>query len=143
MMNAVFTMHGISQLAGHASASRHGGVQRLAVPRIQGGQLLHELVLRPICRQDVVHHDRFGGVPDCTAFYFRLAVLETRQYTFDVAEDVQKAIYNAKAYRSGKWGEGNADEIPCVVTRAVAHEQLEVGKTGWGEFSASNAGGRV
>ena len=53
----------------------------------------------------------FGGIPGWFALYYRLTIPETPRYTFDVKHDLIKAAADSRRFRSGKRGQGKADEL--------------------------------
>lgn len=75
----------------------------------------------------------FGTATILTSFQ-RLTIPETPRYTFDVARDVEKAAVDVETYRSGKHGEGHADEIARVQARQAAEQQITVPKASFGDF---------
>lgn len=60
----------------------------------------------------------FGGIPGWFALYYRLTIPETPRYTFDVLQDVEKAVNDSQRYRNGKRGEASLDPLGHARMRA-------------------------
>jgi MFS transporter, PHS family, inorganic phosphate transporter len=60
----------------------------------------------------------FGGIPGWFALYYRLTIPETPRYTFDVLQDVEKAVGDTRRYRSGQKGEAQLDPLRHARMRA-------------------------
>ena len=67
----------------------------------------------------------FGAVPACFALYYRITIPETPRYTFDVAQDIEKADADIKAYISNK-KEGEVDPVVQQQTKARMGRRLSV-----------------
>ncbi|KAK3939156.1 inorganic phosphate transporter pho84 [Diplogelasinospora grovesii] len=136
MMNAVFAMQGIGQLA--------AGILLLIVTAgfkdsLSLASKTSVCSTTPACVESVDKMWRiivgFGAVPGCIALYFRLTIPETPRYTFDVERDVQKAVGDVETYRTGKWGDSKIDEVARVQAKVQAQAQLDVPKASWSDFA--------
>ncbi|QPG74268.1 Inorganic phosphate transporter pho84 [Brettanomyces nanus] len=61
----------------------------------------------------------FGALPGCIALYFRLTIPESPRYTFDVANEAEKATADAAKFASGKHGnaaEGDIEALKVTVS---------------------------
>jgi PHS family inorganic phosphate transporter-like MFS transporter len=135
MMNAVFAMQGIGQLSAGillliVTAGFKDSLTTSAKPANCASNAVCLSAADKMWRIIV----GFGAVPGCIALYFRLTIPETPRYTFDVEQDVQKAVSDVETYRTGKWGDGEVDEVARVQAKAAAREQLEVPKASWSDF---------
>lgn len=72
----------------------------------------------------------FGAVPACFALYYRITIPETPRYTFDVAQDIEKADADIKAYISNK-KEGEVDPVVQQQTKARMGRRLSVPQASW------------
>lgn len=136
MMNAVFAMQGIGQLA--------AGIMLLIVTAgfkdsLELASTAAKCSTIPGCIQSTDKMWRiivgFGAVPGCIALYFRLTIPETPRYTFDVERDVSKAVADVETYRTGKWGDGHVDEVARIQAKIAAASQLETPKASWTDFA--------
>ena len=65
----------------------------------------------------------FGAIPGWFALYYRLTIPETPRYTFDIRHDIEKAVADARAFNSGRRGEGYTDPARRArVLRDVKHK---------------------
>lgn len=48
---------------------------------------------------------------------------------------MQKAVADVETYRTGRWGEGEVDELSRAQSRFAARAQLEIPKASWSDFA--------
>lgn len=78
-----------------------------------------------------------GGVPGMIALYFRLTIPESPRYTFDVANDAEKAVADSAKYTSGEHGnasQGDIEELKKTETHVEEEEEYEPPKATWKDF---------
>ncbi len=76
----------------------------------------------------------FGGIPGWFALYYRLTIPETPRYTFDVAQDLEKASADMRAYRMGKKGEGVTDPKRHARKLQETRAKYHTPRPSWGDF---------
>lgn len=72
----------------------------------------------------------FGAVPAVFALYYRITIPETPRYTFDVANDIEKAQADIKAYVNNQ-AEGVVDPIAQQKTKQRMGKHLSTPKASW------------
>lgn len=72
----------------------------------------------------------FGALPACFALYYRITIPETPRYTFDVANDVEKADADIRAYMASR-PEGDVDAVVQARTKKIAAPSLNIPSASW------------
>jgi len=75
----------------------------------------------------------FGAVPACFALYYRITIPETPRYTFDVAQDIEKAQADIKAYVNNQ-KEGEVDPVSQQRTKQKMGKHLAAPRASWGDL---------
>ncbi|KAI6359289.1 hypothetical protein MCOR25_007125 [Pyricularia grisea] len=71
-----------------------------------------------------------GAVPACFAMYYRITIPETPRYTLDVAQDIEKAEADVKAYM-GSQNEGTVDPLIQARAKRLASISLDIPSASW------------
>lgn len=77
----------------------------------------------------------FGALPACFALYYRITIPETPRYTFDVAQDVEKADADIKAYVASR-PEGVVDPVKqakMTLSSSGSVNRLSMPSASWGD----------
>lgn len=74
-----------------------------------------------------------GALPGIFAFYYRITIPETPRYTFDVAQDIEKADADIKAFKDGE-AEGHPDALKQQRTKLLQGPSLIQPKASWSDF---------
>lgn len=74
--------------------------------------------------------------PFTNTYLVRLTIPETPRYTFDIEQDVQQAVDDVHAYKTGKWGDGEVDDVARAQAKKAAEGQLEIPKASWADFGS-------
>ncbi|KAM7195597.1 Major facilitator superfamily domain containing protein [Rhypophila sp. PSN 637] len=82
----------------------------------------------------------FGALPACFALYYRITIPETPRYTFDVAQDVEKADADIKAYVASR-PEGVVDPVRQAKMllkgqQSGSSTRLTIPSASWGDVFA-------
>jgi PHS family inorganic phosphate transporter-like MFS transporter len=121
MMAAVFSMQGAGQLAAVLVATivTFGFRDSLSIPSFSA--------CGPQCQVAADCGWRIiigiSALPAIFALYYRLTIPETPRYTFDVAQDIEKATADLRAFKNGR-AEGHPDALQRVQTKLVASNSL-------------------
>jgi MFS transporter, PHS family, inorganic phosphate transporter len=131
MMAAVFSMQGAGQFAAAivalivtvsfrssftaAKASECGPACQLAADR---------------CWRIVIGA---GALPAIFALYYRITIPETPRYTFDVAQDIEKADADIKAFKVGE-AEGHPDALLRERSKIINSPSLTQPRASWADF---------
>lgn len=130
-MGAVFAMQGIGQLvAALIALIVTAGFKESLVMSLSVGKCDYACLLAVDRMWRIIVG--FGAVPGCVALYYRLTILETPRYTFDVARDIEQGAEDAKAYLSGQ-SAGQPDEMRRIQAIRQASE-VEIPKASWSDF---------
>jgi PHS family inorganic phosphate transporter-like MFS transporter len=80
----------------------------------------------------------FGAVPGLVALYFRLTIPESPRYTFDVANEIEKAAADTGKFVSGQHGNAEQGDIEYLTQHETrdAHLNYEPPKATWNDFWA-------
>src|SRR3984957_4020087 len=64
-----------------------------------------------------------GALPALFALYYRITIPETPRYTFDVAQDIEKAYADIKAFKDGE-AEGRPDSLLRERSKIISSSRL-------------------
>ncbi|KAH8836721.1 hypothetical protein MCOR29_007375 [Pyricularia oryzae] len=71
-----------------------------------------------------------GALPACFAMYYRITIPETPRYTLDVAQDIEKAEADVKAYMCSQ-PEGTVDPLARARAKRLASISLDIPSASW------------
>jgi MFS transporter, PHS family, inorganic phosphate transporter len=74
-----------------------------------------------------------GALPAIFALYYRITIPETPRYTFDVAQDLEKAYADIKAFKDGE-AEGRPDALLRERSKIVNTPNLAQPRASWADF---------
>ncbi len=74
-----------------------------------------------------------GALPAIFALYYRITIPETPRYTFDVAQDIEKADADIKAFKDGE-AEGRPDALLRERSKIVSSPGLSQPRASWHDF---------
>src|SRR5271170_7339440 len=74
-----------------------------------------------------------SALPAIFALYYRLTIPETPRYTFDVAQDIEKANADIRAFKGGR-AEGRPDALQRVQTKLVTSASPTQPRASWADF---------
>lgn len=80
----------------------------------------------------------FGALPACFALYYRITIPETPRYTFDVAQDIEQADADIKAYVASQ-PEGVVDPVrraKLMMNMSATGSKLTVPSASWRDVFA-------
>lgn len=75
----------------------------------------------------------FGALPALVALYYRITIPETPRFTFDVAQDIEKADADIRAFKDGE-AEGHPDALKQERTKLLYGPSLIQPKASWNDF---------
>jgi MFS transporter, PHS family, inorganic phosphate transporter len=134
MMAAVFSMQGVGQLLAAivalvvTAASKNIFINVKDVASCDGACLV-------ACDRAWRIIIGFGALPACFALYYRITIPETPRYTFDVAQDIEQADADIKAYMQNK-GDGYVDPLVRARAKKVSSPALTVPSASWPDVSS-------
>ena len=74
-----------------------------------------------------------GALPAIFALYYRITIPETPRYTFDVAQDIEKADADIKAFKDGE-SEGHPDAMLRQRSKLINSPGLIQPRASWADF---------
>jgi PHS family inorganic phosphate transporter-like MFS transporter len=74
-----------------------------------------------------------GALPAIFALYYRITIPETPRYTFDVAQDIEKADADIKAFKDGE-AEGRPDSLLRERSKIISSSSLAQPRASWADF---------
>lgn len=74
-----------------------------------------------------------GALPAIFALYYRITIPETPRYTFDVAQDIEKADADIKAFTDGE-AEGHPDALLRERSKIISSPGLTQPRASWTDF---------
>jgi MFS transporter, PHS family, inorganic phosphate transporter len=76
-----------------------------------------------------------GALPALFALYYRITIPETPRFTFDVAQDIEKADADIRAYMDGE-PNGRPDALKREQTKLISNTLFTQPRASWFDFSA-------
>jgi PHS family inorganic phosphate transporter-like MFS transporter len=76
-----------------------------------------------------------GALPALFALYYRITIPETPRFTFDVAQDIEKADADIRAYMNGE-PNGRPDALQREQTKLISNPLFTQPRASWSDFSA-------
>jgi PHS family inorganic phosphate transporter-like MFS transporter len=76
----------------------------------------------------------FGALPALFALYYRITIPETPRYTFDVAQDIEKADADIQAFKDGL-SDGHPDAMKQERSKLLYGPSLNQPKASWKDFA--------
>ncbi|KLU93038.1 hypothetical protein MAPG_11979 [Magnaporthiopsis poae ATCC 64411] len=129
MVAAVFSMQGIGQLT--------AAIVALIVVVAFKGSFVNVTDLARCGADCQIAADRswrlivgVGAVPACFALYYRITIPETPRYTFDVAQDIEKADADIKAYMASK-SNGDVDSVEQARAKQLMAPSFAIPSASW------------
>ncbi|KAL8382369.1 hypothetical protein RB595_006247 [Gaeumannomyces hyphopodioides] len=129
MVAAVFSMQGIGQLTAAV-------VALIVVVAFKGSFInVTDLSLCGIDCQTAADRSwrlivGVGALPACFALYYRITIPETPRYTFDVAQDIEKADADIKAYMASK-PDGDVDSVKQARAKQLMAPSFAIPSASW------------
>jgi MFS transporter, PHS family, inorganic phosphate transporter len=74
-----------------------------------------------------------GALPAIFALYYRITIPETPRYTFDVAQDIEKADADIKAFKDGE-ADGHPDAMLRARAKIISSPGLIQPRASWADF---------
>jgi MFS transporter, PHS family, inorganic phosphate transporter len=131
MMAAVFSMQGAGQLAAVLVALivTFGFRDSFSIPSFSACGLQCQVAADRGWRIII----GTSALPAIFALYYRLTIPETPRYTFDVAQDIEKANADIRAFKDGQ-AEGHPSALQRVRTKLIASATLTQPRASWSDF---------
>ncbi|KAK3390281.1 phosphate/H+ symporter [Podospora didyma] len=134
MMAAVFSMQGVGQLAAAIVAlCVTAGFKDSFITAVDVGDCGYACQVAADRSWRIIVG--VGALPACIALYYRITIPETPRYTFDVAQDIEKADADIKAYMASKSG-GKVDPVQQARMLKTMSPALTIPSASWSDVWA-------